>query len=45
LQKEEAAKNIAGRQVIKGASEPKKGPGGRSPGGAAAVGELEEAED
>lgn len=40
LQKEEAAENIRGREVIKGASEPRKGPGG-----AAAVGELEEAED
>ncbi len=40
LQKGEAEENIRGRQVIKGASEPKK-----APGGAAAVGELEEAED
>jgi pyruvate dehydrogenase E1 component alpha subunit len=45
LQKGEAEENIRGRQVIKGASEPKKGPGGLAGGGAAAVGELEEAKD
>ncbi|MBI3019117.1 MAG: pyruvate dehydrogenase (acetyl-transferring) E1 component subunit alpha, partial [Deltaproteobacteria bacterium] len=40
-QKDLAAKNIEGRNVIKGASEKKGGSGG----GAAAVGELEEAQD
>ena len=39
-QKEEAQKNILGRTVLKGASAPNKGSGG-----AAAVGELEEAKD